>query len=223
MTTTTGTVGTTNTAATATSRGTKIQKGSTELDKNAFLKILTTELSNQDPDNTQDSSAYVAQLAQFSSLEQMSNINTNMALSSANAMIGKGVVVSDLDTNGNQYAGIVKSVSKSGSNIVLNVDVGTGTTSDIKQFAYEDVVGVTNNPNETTNISNNDLSLMSEAAMIGKKAEFNSKDTSGNNYTGLIQGIVVDNGVLNLKVQLDNSSDTKEFTVDQLLSLTTGN
>lgn len=213
---------TTSTTATTTSRGTKIVKSSGGLDKNAFLKILTTELSNQDPDNTKDSTEYVAQMAQFSSLEQMSNLNTNIALSSANSMIGKAVALSDLDSNGNQYTGTVKSVTRSGSTITLNVDVGTGTTSDIKQFSYDNVVGVTNNPNETTSVSGTELSLLAEAAMIGKKATFNSKDSSGNNYAGLIQGITNNNGVLDLNVLLDNSTTTKQFTLDQLLDLTSG-
>ncbi len=39
--------------------------------QNTFLTLLITQLKNQDPMNPQDSSQFVAQLAQFSSLEQM--------------------------------------------------------------------------------------------------------------------------------------------------------
>lgn len=222
MTTTTGTNGVNQASATQTSRGTKIAAKANSLDKNAFLKILTTELTNQNPDNNQDASAYVSQLAQFSSLEQMSNLNTNMALYSANSMIGKGVVLSDLNASGNQFSGIVRSVSKTGSNIVLNVDTGDGTTNSIKQFAYENVVGVTNNPYETTQISSNELSLMAEASLIGKSAQFNQKDSSGNYYAGVIKGIVNNSGVLNLSVLLNDAKTTKTFTLDQLLNLTAG-
>lgn len=48
------------------------------LDKNAFLKLLTEQMKNQDPTQPMDSTAFVAQLAQFSSLEQMNNVNDNL-------------------------------------------------------------------------------------------------------------------------------------------------
>ena len=46
------------------------------LGKNEFLKLLTTQMSNQDPLEPMDSTAMIAQLAQFSALEQMENLNT---------------------------------------------------------------------------------------------------------------------------------------------------
>ena len=59
-----------------TDRGTKIvpknQNGGA-MDKNAFLKILAAQLSHLDPSQNQDSSAYVSQMAQFASMEQMQN------------------------------------------------------------------------------------------------------------------------------------------------------
>lgn len=51
------------------------------LGKDAFLKLLVTQLGNQDPLNPKSNEEYVAQLAQFSSLEQMQNINTNLQAS----------------------------------------------------------------------------------------------------------------------------------------------
>ena len=46
------------------------------LGKEAFLKLLITQLSHQDPLNPMDNEAMVAQLAQFSTLEQMQNLNS---------------------------------------------------------------------------------------------------------------------------------------------------
>lgn len=45
-----------------------------ELDRNAFLRLLTTQLANQDPLNPMEDKEFVTQLAQFSSLEQLNNI-----------------------------------------------------------------------------------------------------------------------------------------------------
>jgi len=47
------------------------------LGKTAFLQLLVTQLKNQDPLQPQDNSAFLAQLAQFSSLEQLQQINQN--------------------------------------------------------------------------------------------------------------------------------------------------
>lgn len=49
-----------------------------DLGKDEFLKILAAQLQFQDPMEGGDNSAYVAQLAQFSSLEQMENLNTSL-------------------------------------------------------------------------------------------------------------------------------------------------
>jgi len=43
-----------------------------------FLQLLVTQLQNQDPTNPVDGTQFVAQLAQFSELEQMINVNTNL-------------------------------------------------------------------------------------------------------------------------------------------------
>lgn len=54
------------------------KKESSPLDKDAFLKLLVTQLQYQDPLNPMNDTEYIAQLAQFSSLEQMQNLNENI-------------------------------------------------------------------------------------------------------------------------------------------------
>lgn len=66
--------------------------------QNTFLTLLITQLKNQDPMNPQDSSQFVAQLASFSSLEQMTQLNKSINTvleSSVTNLIGKTVVVAD--------------------------------------------------------------------------------------------------------------------------------
>jgi flagellar basal-body rod modification protein FlgD len=55
--------------------GKSVGKGNNDLDKEAFLRLLTTQLSNQDPLNPIEDREFIAQLAQFTSLEQMQNLN----------------------------------------------------------------------------------------------------------------------------------------------------
>jgi flagellar basal-body rod modification protein FlgD len=65
------------------SAGTAAQTAATTKDKSAlgkdeFLKLLTSQLQHQDPTEPMDNSEFVAQLAQFSTLEQMSNTNDTL-------------------------------------------------------------------------------------------------------------------------------------------------
>ncbi|MBR3723561.1 MAG: flagellar biosynthesis protein FlgD [Selenomonadaceae bacterium] len=50
-----------------------------KLDKDAFLKLMVTQMQYQDPLDPQDNSEYVAELAQFSALEQMTNVSDGIS------------------------------------------------------------------------------------------------------------------------------------------------
>lgn len=58
--------------------GQKESKQNDALDKDAFLKLLVTQLQNQDPLNPMEDREFISQMAQFSALEQMQQLNTNM-------------------------------------------------------------------------------------------------------------------------------------------------
>jgi flagellar basal-body rod modification protein FlgD len=69
--------------------------GTAPLDKTAFLKLLVEQLKNQDPLKPQDDSAFVAQLAQFSSLEQSMTMNDKLdTLAAQNAGLANAQAVS---------------------------------------------------------------------------------------------------------------------------------
>jgi flagellar basal-body rod modification protein FlgD len=75
--------------------------GSKELGKDEFLKLLTAQLANQDPLQPVDNQAFVAQLAQFSSVEQLHAISSGLdtlllATASANQMSTASLVGKDV-------------------------------------------------------------------------------------------------------------------------------
>jgi flagellar basal-body rod modification protein FlgD len=81
------------------------------LGKDEFLRLLTAQLRAQDPLNPMDSAGFTAQLAQFSSLEQLTNINTQLTgvLASQNSL--QSTMTTDL---------IGKKVAVNGSLVQLN-------------------------------------------------------------------------------------------------------
>jgi flagellar basal-body rod modification protein FlgD len=90
-------------------------KANAALDKNDFLKILITQLSHQDPTQPMDDKAFVAQMAQFSSLEQMTNMSEGLARvadlisrSQAVNLLGSAVEISE---GGSTVSGIVEAVT----------------------------------------------------------------------------------------------------------------
>lgn len=62
----------------ATGNMAKTKSAEAAMGKDAFLKLLVTQLENQDPLNPTDNTEFVAQLAQFSSLEGIQNLNTSL-------------------------------------------------------------------------------------------------------------------------------------------------
>ena len=83
----------------------KAGKVENDLDKDAFIKLLVTQLQYQDPLEPQENGEFIAQMAQFSSLEQMTNvagkledintlvgnIDTSVLVGQLSGMIGQGV------------------------------------------------------------------------------------------------------------------------------------
>ena len=69
-------IGTNNNTASDSSNTAAAKK--TDLGKDAFLQLLVTQLQNQDPTQPQADGEFIAQLAQFSSLEQLTSMQQQL-------------------------------------------------------------------------------------------------------------------------------------------------
>ncbi|MDA3901633.1 MAG: hypothetical protein PF637_14075 [Spirochaetes bacterium] len=98
------------------------------LGKDSFLKLLVTELTHQDPTAPMQDKEFIAQMAQFSSLEQMNNVNTQMKelnsrgmVNEAYSLIGKRVQAFDA-TRGVPVDGTVSHVVRRQGEVRVVVD-----------------------------------------------------------------------------------------------------
>lgn len=85
------------------------------LGKDDFLKLFITQLANQDPTSPMDNTEFSAQMAQFSTLEQMTNMNVNFErmnnmLSSSQAVNTLGKTV-NIDLGDTSITGTVSGVT----------------------------------------------------------------------------------------------------------------
>jgi len=116
-----------------------VRANSTTVNKDEFLNLLVTQLKNQDPLNPTDQKEMLAQLAQFSSLEQMQNLNQTLTAGSqfsqmaqSAALIGKTVTAGSADS---PITGTVTSVAVQNGKATLHIggdDVDASTVSQIR-------------------------------------------------------------------------------------------
>lgn len=131
------TVGLTKSAGAAKADEGTREVGGDTLDRDAFLQLLVQQMQNQDPLEPMDNSEMLAQLAQFASLEQATNLNESFTglnermdflvgnVDQLNYISAQGLLgqeVAGLDTSGELIEGTVQGVGLTGSIVILTVD-----------------------------------------------------------------------------------------------------
>ena len=168
-----------------------------QLGKNEFLQILAVQMANQDPLEPTSDTEFIAQMAQFSSLEQMQEMNQTMNNNKAYSMIGKDIFADIKDAYGvtqSIYGNVAGVVNSGGKDYLL---VGS------YKVPVESVTYVYDN-------GNNQQGLMAQAAnLIGKnitaEVATNRKDDKGNYITekvvGEVEYILVKDGRMFAKIK----------------------
>ena len=115
------------------------------LDQEDFLKLLAVQFQTQDPMKPMEDTAFIAQMAQFSSLEQASQTRKDQQMMTSTAYLGRNVTVED--GLGHQITGVVTAVDNSGSVPALVIN---GTNYPLKSVKRVEPSGTTTTtPTET--------------------------------------------------------------------------
>lgn len=156
---------------------------SSGLGKTDFLQILVAQMSNQDPMEPTSDTDFIAQLAQFSVLEQMQQMNSGFMTSQAYSLIGKMVYIEE-GTNTEAIYGKVDGVlRKDGIDYLMVGD-------DI----YE-VSSVTGVLDESFSSDGTEDKVLQSVGLIGKTVTANITNEEGEEQvvTGEVQKIKIHN------------------------------
>ncbi|KAB2335424.1 flagellar hook assembly protein FlgD [Bacillus mesophilum] len=169
--------------------------GSDVLGKDDFLKILMAQLQNQDPSSPMEDKDFIAQMATFSSLEQMTNMNTTLEsflkmqeqsqMISYNAFIGKEV-------NWHKV-----SAAESENNAPV-IEEGTGRVASIQfkdnsvTFILEDGTKLTPGNISQVNETSKENAMLQASMMIGKTVTY--LDADKKEHIASIQSVSFKNG-----------------------------
>lgn len=107
--------------------------GKSELGYEDFITLLTAQLKNQNMFDPASDTEFIAQMAQFSALQQMNNLTAMIQTSQAISFVGKTVIVKTFDSSNNvrYISGVVESVSFENKTPLLLVNNKYYALSDI--------------------------------------------------------------------------------------------
>lgn len=185
------------------------QTGNSALGKDEFLKILMAQLQNQDPLSPMEDKDFIAQMAQFTSLEQMVNMTsmieqmvqaqTASQMINYQSFVGKNVVwhklTEETDADGKPIvetgSGTVASIKFAGESVQFTLTDGTvlepGNISELKSGAGESTSGgvVSSNP------------LVEASYLIGRTVTWGAE---GSEQTAAVQSVSMKDGQVWLQI-----------------------
>jgi flagellar basal-body rod modification protein FlgD len=127
------------TSSTSASAGAAAAEATNQLTSDDFMKILLTELANQDPLEPMDNSQLLDQMATIQSMQSSNDLTDSLQemvsvqrMSQASSLIGK--TVTGIDSNGEQVSGVVERVTVAGDSVSLVVDGRTVSLSSVSEI-----------------------------------------------------------------------------------------
>jgi flagellar basal-body rod modification protein FlgD len=111
----------TNTQSSTSQTATTVINPSSNLNESDFLNLLVSQLENQDPLDPESSTDFASQMAQFSSLNEMQDLNTGFSQLYGVNLLGLSVQATDPSTN-TSYSGEVTGTSIQNNTVYLTVN-----------------------------------------------------------------------------------------------------
>lgn len=151
------------------------------LGKDDFLNLLVTQLRYQDPMNPQDDKTFIAQMAQFTALEQTQNMNATMTNTQAFSLIGKYINATTTDSSTNKTSaveGVVSAVKISDGKsyvVVNNQDILLDRVTNVSESSSS---SNTKNLTEYTSLLNTDVKAAVYDSKTGSIVPANGKVAS---------------------------------------------
>lgn len=185
------------------------------LGKDAFLKLLITQLQNQDPTKPMDDKEFIAQMAQFSSLEQMQNMTKAMEsllasqqqtqLMNYSAFIGKEVqwheATEELDAEGNP-------IITEGTGVINKLKFVEGDAkfvlADGKEISAGNISSIINNSTTT------ETPIVQASMLIGKNVSYKDGDTE---VQAKVVSVSNKDGVISYNLDNEAKVTGNQFTV----------
>ena len=200
------------------------ETGNSALGKDAFLQLLITQLQNQDPTNPMDDRDFIAQMAQFSSLEQMQNMTKTMEsllvsqqqtrLMSYTTFIGKEVkwheLTEEKDQTGNyitnEGTGVVESLKFVKGEAVFVLADG----KEIYPGNISAILSGTGTSSGSGSTTSAESPLVQASMLIGKNVSYKDGDQE---VKGKIVSVTNKDGVINYVLDNGQKVTSKDFTV----------
>ncbi len=163
-----------------------------ELGMNEFLELLSAQLANQDPLEPMEDTEFIAQLAQFSSLEAMSEMSAAFIKTQAYSLVGKSIFAqTNIDGVTTQLEGVVSGVVSQEGEDYLQVGEYL--------VPLDGVLAVYD-----TSSANN--AVLQGAALVGKDVEAvipaptEDNPSASETITGTVESVSISSGQLFAKV-----------------------
>lgn len=190
------------------------RRGGSDLSKDAFLNLLTTQLRYQNPLEPTNDKEFLAQMAQFTALEQMNNLYSSFQFSQASGMINKNVVAEVKNESSgemNKIEGKVLAVNVKDNKQYLLVQTLDGKEREVELSHIKSINDGTSLDGEILAKQLEKLQLAQANSLLNKHVEAEVADDKGqiNKISGQVVGIRLKNGNPYVVLASENGKQTE--------------
>ncbi|RDU22430.1 flagellar hook capping FlgD N-terminal domain-containing protein [Anaerosacchariphilus polymeriproducens] len=174
-----------DTTASSNTSSTSTKKSNSELDKDAFLQLLVAQMKYQDPMEPTANTEYIAQLATFSELEAMQNLQASQSQEKATSLTGENVImkVTSSTTGETSYiSGKVDYVVIENGKAFLSINEQLYSIDDLDTVVSDEYLdateAATNFKNQVTNLpSEQTVTLDDKEAVVAARKAYEALST----------------------------------------------